>query len=393
MNIHYKIQKYQLKYNNEKNENKKKIYRHKLNYYHNQNIMIGGNLIYVVNLLWINKTKSKITNQRVFFEIENIITTLVRHENRNLQFFIDMQNIIDEDLQIIMNFIQRIDLNNYVKIIDLRSIFLDRWSLGIIPEEDQTKMFGTALENIFVSDMAIYARVDFAKLLISMYNMEMFYRNPANRDKIFYNIFTDLAITDDNGPNIFIKELSYEYFFSDIMREKLDNFEIMMGKNKSDATNSARACENRFFIMKSSLILRTSLLFSIKMLAREIMKIYSQNGGSFSLRNIGFMYFRNLNFFIHHLKGNIAIRRRGTENANYSHDIHTFINELYSDNNDGLLAELVGHVYTVYTLWSLNGEPDDEYYVGHEKLRQFVGEMPYCVQIGVLLQRGSLSTF
>lgn len=337
----YKMRKYEVKYKLTNDPNKKKVYDAKLRHY---TLMSGGNqLDYVINLLWINKNKDTKIPDRVFEEMIHILSLLTTNGNKKIQFFIDTKYIQNEDMTKILEIVKQIDTQQHIKIIELRSIFLDLWTYGNLFPENQIQMFGTNLSDLFIDDLPIYARVDFAKILISMFNIEIFYKNPNNKDKIFYNIFVDMALTDDMSDNIDIKKLSYEYFFSEKSKQILNDNGLLMGKHHSGGAYSMGFWENRFFIMSSDLRTRTSLFLMAKSLARDIMKLYKNKSNiqidiyESKTRNIGFMFYKNLQFLISHFRGKIVITHNKIP---FSTDPNIFTKELYDLNKTGLLVDL-----------------------------------------------------
>ena len=313
-NEQYKIQKYTDKLTSKHTE-KHNMYNKKLYYYLNNNI-VGGSTHknYSVTLLYINQ-KTQHIDDMVFNELQNLLSCLVKHENKNIHFYIDYKYILETDIKKFSDIVTKYNDTNYIKIINLRDMFLEEWSFGFACKSSQLDMFGTQLENLFADTMNIYARVDFGKILIFAYEMEIFYRN--NRpDELMYIVYCDLAVTDSSYDNGGIVELSEKYFFGEKTMALLKPVGFLMGLDVS-------RCENRFILLGSYQHIKKSLFMGIRDISRHltiIQKKYMEykkehtNSSAIlltdaKLRNFGFMWFIGLNDYANFFIGNLQITR------------------------------------------------------------------------------------
>jgi hypothetical protein len=264
---------------------------------------LGGNgdiiTDYTINLLWINSTSKNKIEELVRNGIVDSCNVLVKNGNIKIYLFVDSVGLLDEDYDYLRNNIDRT-----VQIINLRSIFLPEWSLGVIKPETQEQMFGFKLEDLFTYRTGVYVRVDFAKILIHMYHMEMFYRDVNNVNKFCYNIFLDLNLCD--GPDKKgsydaprdIPKLSPEHFTSQNIADKLKLYGVILYGGNSYSVGTP---ENRFIYTKSTLNIRVSFILVTKILSREIGRLANLSDEIRDdmrvrelERNIGYIYFNSI---------------------------------------------------------------------------------------------------
>jgi hypothetical protein len=287
---------------------------------------------YIITLLWIPKEINDELPNIMLSELNNILSCLIEYNKySNIHFYVDIDKLTKYSIDILEHTIAIYNTYKNIKIINLNKIFaVQNWSLGLDSvNETQSELFGTELKDFFATDIPIYCRVDFAKLLIIMYEMDLFYKN-TDKSKKIYIIYMDLAITDlqisnidtisDNISDNFndgIVKLSPVYFFCKSNMRILNDTGVLfgrhhgeiLGKKINSPIGSLGFYENRFIIMHSDEFVRSSLLLGIRDLSRHIllfMQHIDKKRLSELFRNIGFTCYRRffiayINFFKHNI--------------------------------------------------------------------------------------------